>query len=156
MRPEYIIKGMEPDFIPAVSVIDREVFASTAYPRLFFRQAFDLYPGTCFVALASQIIVGYCLGASAANHNQGWILSIAVSEDYRQQGYGSALLSVTVNALRDIKCKEVLLSVHPENISAKKLFEKCGFRFHKHEAEYFGPKEPRDILQIDTSYNVEI
>lgn len=144
-----LIRKIEVTDIQAVHGIDSQTFGSEAYPFLFFRQAYELYPETFLVACAGGEIIGYCLGApTATNRYRGWILSVAVSSNHRRRGYGSRLLSKTLEALQQTGCNEVLLSVKPDNSIAKTLFRKYGFETITIDREYFGPGHHREIMRI--------
>jgi ribosomal protein S18 acetylase RimI-like enzyme len=92
-----LIRRIEVADIQAVHSIDSQVFGSEAYPRFFFTQAYELYRQTFFVASSGDGIIGYCLGApTAANRHKGWILSLAVSSNYRRRDYGSRLFSKNI------------------------------------------------------------
>jgi len=144
-----LIRQIEVVDLQAVHSIDSQTFSSEAYPFSFFRQAYELYPETFLVASVSGEIVGYCLGApTAINRSRGWILSFVVSSNYRGQGYGSRLLSQTLKVIREKGCNEILLSVQPDNIIAKTLFQKYGFKTIEIDREYFGPGHPREIMHV--------
>jgi len=144
-----LIRQIELADIQAVYGIDSQAFGFEAYPIFFFRQAYELYPETFLVASAGGEIVGYCLGApTEANRRRGWILSLAVSSNYRRRGHGSRLLSKTLEALRETGCNEVLLSVQPDNNIAKALFQKYAFKTIRIDSEYFGPGCPREIMRV--------
>ena len=85
-----LIRSVEVTDLAAVSRIERQTYGSDGYPSFFFRQAYELFRETFFVACDGGQIIGYCLGALAVPKKRtGWILSICVKPDYRNQGYGS-------------------------------------------------------------------
>jgi ribosomal protein S18 acetylase RimI-like enzyme len=144
-----LIRRIEVADIRAVHSIDSEIFGSGAYPYFFFRQAYELYRETFLVASLGGAIIGYCLGApTASNRGKGWILSLAVSSNYRGQGYGSRLLSKTLETLLEMGCNEVLLSVQPSNNIAKALFQRHTFNTIQVDSEYFGTGCPREIMRV--------
>ena len=122
---------------------------SIDYIRLFFRQAYELYRETSLVACLGGAIIGHCLGAlTAPNRGKGWILSLAASSKYRRRGYGSRLLSEILEALLEMQCNEIILSVQPDNNIAKALFQKHAFKTIQFDSEYFGPGRPREIMCV--------
>lgn len=52
---------------------------------------------------------------------------IAVADDFQGQGIGTAMIEYLKNYLSDNGYGGLLLRTHTENISAQKLYEKCGF-----------------------------
>ena len=142
-----LIRHIELEDVQEVSITESQIFGSEAYSIIFLRQAYELYPKTFFVASVNGGIIGYCMGATVStNKYVGWILSLGVSSNHRQHGYGSALISKTLDALQDIGCDEVLLTVKPGNNIAKKLFKKYGFDTTKIDDTYFGMGQPREIM----------
>lgn len=61
------------------------------------------------------------------NPEYAFILDFAVYEEYRQMGYGCAILTELERNLKSIGIPSVALHVFENNIAAIKLYEKCGF-----------------------------
>jgi ribosomal protein S18 acetylase RimI-like enzyme len=70
---------------------------------------------------------------TAANHSYGFVdadtpeLGIAVHQEFRQQGIGTALLTALLEQARHSAIARISLSVEPENYS-RALYEKLGFK----------------------------
>ncbi|MDR0934891.1 MAG: ribosomal protein S18-alanine N-acetyltransferase [Erysipelotrichaceae bacterium] len=56
------------------------------------------------------------------------IVQIAVDENYRKLGLGSALMSTAIEDLKSRRVKNVTLEVRVNNLSAISLYEKFGFK----------------------------
>ncbi|MCX7606884.1 MAG: GNAT family N-acetyltransferase [Bacteroidia bacterium] len=58
-----------------------------------------------------------------------WISRIGIDVDYQGLGYGQAGLEALLRVLgRSLRVREVRAAVHRENLPARRLFEKVGFR----------------------------
>ena len=53
--------------------------------------------------------------------------SICVDRDFRGQGIGRAMLTDVRALAKAFRCKEVVLTVFPENDGAVAFYQKCGF-----------------------------
>lgn len=58
----------------------------------------------------------------------GWIHDIFLDESARGHGLGKALLEAAINALRELGANTLMLAVSPKNETARRVFEKQGFR----------------------------
>jgi len=56
------------------------------------------------------------------------IISLAVDPDWQNRGIGEQLLEAAFQRLRELGRTEVRLEVRPENLAARRLYEKLGFR----------------------------
>ena len=75
-----------------------------------------------FIALNNDRVIGYIDVTNCFNENEPY--DIFVKEEYRNKGYGKKLLA---KALFENKDNDMMLLVDTDNISAIKLYEKCGF-----------------------------
>lgn len=100
-----------------------------------FMMRADLYQSDLwFLALHGNEIVGTCL--CFPYENMGWVRQLAVSEDYRNRGLGSALLRRAFLAFKERGYEKVGLAVESSNQNACKLYEKVGMKKVIHLDEY--------------------
>jgi ribosomal protein S18 acetylase RimI-like enzyme len=118
------------------------------YPAaVFVRQMEELAPSTFFVARSGGNVIGFAVGAISGNGNRdAWVLRLRVLPGYQRKGIGSALMSRLIRALASTGAGQVFLSVSPENVAARRLYEKLGFSTARNIENYFGPGEDRLIL----------
>ena len=83
-------------------------------------------------------IVGYA-GASIS-YEQGDILSVCVSEQFRKRGMALILMDTLLEFLKDKKVEQVFLEVEEDNIPAIKLYKKIGFNQISQRKNYYGNK----------------
>jgi ribosomal protein S18 acetylase RimI-like enzyme len=100
-----------------------------------FMMRADLYQSDLwFLALHGDEIVGTCL--CFPYENLGWVRQLAVSEDFRNRGLGSALLRQSFLAFKERGFEKVGLAVESNNENACKLYEKVGMKKVIHLDEY--------------------
>lgn len=148
MNPAITIDTAAKSDLAAVFLLEQQVFGSHSYPDFFFRQVFDCWHDGLMLARDSESgdIAGYQLAVRAANPEDFWILSLAVSFDYRSRGIGRQLIRAGVAAVPD-GVNRILLTVSPEN-PARHLYEAEGFVEIGFEEDYFGPGEARILMAL--------
>jgi len=62
------------------------------------------------------------------NFYEGQVQFVAVSQDFRRQGYGRRLTISAVKGLFALKCKKVFLFTRLSNTRARSLYESLGFK----------------------------
>ncbi|MFA0234627.1 MULTISPECIES: N-acetyltransferase [Vibrio] len=126
--------------------LEHALFGAHAYPLFFFRQAFDCWGKGLLVAKQDSKIAGYALTTTTDQQNEFWVLSLAVDQNYRGMGVGRKLMQQVVEQLpRDAR---LLLTVDPNNTSARALYASMGFVTIKQEDNYFGDDEPRLVMKL--------
>ena len=94
----------------------------------------------CLVAMEAGQVIGYATMRHIAD--EGHICNIAVHEDHRQKGIGSAIISALIKAAESSKMKGITLEVRIGNRAAMALYHKHGFKvegyrrgFYRHPTE---------------------
>lgn len=77
----------------------------------------------CFCAVDGDRLVGFALCWTS-----GFVKDIAVAADARGQGIGEALLRTALLAFKERGLSEVALKVHADNMAARRLYARLGFR----------------------------
>jgi ribosomal protein S18 acetylase RimI-like enzyme len=115
---------------------------------VFVRQSAALYPQTFLVADSEGKPVGYTVGAGVQDDPAtAWVLRLHVRQPHQGQGTGKALLLRLITELASRNVRHILLSLAPDNIRAKNLYEKMGFVTVSHQSGYFCEGEDRDIMR---------
>ncbi len=78
------------------------------------------------VARAGDRIAGYICASRIMD--EGHILTFAVHPEYRKLGIASLLISDMLNYLKEEGCRFIFLEVRVSNGSARRMYEKFGFR----------------------------
>lgn len=88
--------------------------------------------------------------------DEGQITNIAISPDYRRQGYGAKMTRKLVKLLTEAGMKEIFLEVRVSNIAAQAMYRRLGFTVKGLRKGYYEkPKEDAMIMsvQVNTEEN---
>lgn len=79
----------------------------------------------------------------------GHLVSIAVLREYRGRGIGSALLSETINVMKNIyKVESLFLEVRVSNTPAIRLYKKYGFKVVRRIPHYYRDGEDAYVMVV--------
>jgi len=133
--------------LPMIVGVETAAFAQDALPYFYFRQMLDAVPAFFLVVDEGGRLGGYVLGSMQAGEAHGWVLSLAVSPDFRGRGIGERLVGGVLEAFAAKGAAEARLHVSPSNRGALALYRKAGFEEVRVEADYFGPGGDRAIMR---------
>lgn len=85
--------------------------------------------GVFLGALVGEQIIGYLLmqGADLQKIRHSAQIVVAVDAAYRQQGIGRSLFTTAIELAKSQGLRRLELSVMPQNLAAKKMYQKFGF-----------------------------
>ena len=121
---ELIFEKMTEHHVKSVAELEKQSF-STPWSESALSEELSNKFARFFVALLNGEVVGYI-----GSHNvlgEVYITNIAVFPDHRKKGIGEALIKKLVETVESEKADFITLEVRKSNISAIKLYEKCGF-----------------------------
>ncbi len=175
---EFIIRKATVDDIPSIMLVNLRSLPEN-YWYGFFLSILNEWGESFFVAEVDDVIVGYAMSRVeytidpvllgvyneledpkigildriknlfSAPLKAGHLISIAVLEEYRGRGIGSALLKHTIDALSTIyKVSSIFLEVRVSNIPAIRLYEKFGFKKAKIIKEYYRDGEDAYVMVL--------
>jgi ribosomal protein S18 acetylase RimI-like enzyme len=80
--------------------------------------------------ISNEEIVGYIwtLHEERQGRKQSFLCDFAIQEDKRRQGYGTEALRLMEKQAADAGCVESVLFVADQNLAARALYEKCGYK----------------------------
>jgi ribosomal-protein-alanine N-acetyltransferase len=94
-----------------------------------------------------QRIAGYIVARESAGELH--INNVAVRDQYRRRGIGSALLARVVEVARRLKVKVAFLEVRSGNRAAQALYEKTGFKAIARRSDYYSePREDAVVMSL--------
>jgi diamine N-acetyltransferase len=78
---------------------------------------------------AGAELVGFVMYGYDTDERCHWIARMMIDQRHQGKGYGRAAMTEVIRRLRtDPACREIGLSVEPENETAQRLYESLGFR----------------------------
>jgi ribosomal protein S18 acetylase RimI-like enzyme len=83
------------------------------------------------------------------DHDEGWLLALAVRAGYRGRGYGRALTNATLALLRSHGVCTTYLTVAPSNAAAMGLYRSVGFTVLREAKDHLGAGHDRVIMSVD-------
>lgn len=98
-----------------------------------------------YTANVNEKIVGYIAAKLLYDHID--ILSVLVDDEYKRHGIASSLLEKLFYHAKGMNISNIFLEVRVSNISAKKLYEKLGFKEISIRKNYY-PDNNEDALVL--------
>ena len=127
---------------------------NASFPRPWLREFFEKELKSpisyCFVEKAvldgREMLAGYIVFWIVAD--EAHILNIAVKPEMRNRGLGKRLLSFSLVFMLEKGVKEAYLEVRTSNESAKKLYDRFGFKGVYVRKKYYG-NEDAVVMMLD-------
>ncbi len=141
------IAKASPQDMSTIAALERDVFGEIVYPEFLFRQAFDCFVDTFWLAKQHDSVVGYLLAVPAQDGRLA-IWSIAVSPAARGQGIGRLLLESALAYAKAQRCA-AWLTVDPANRAAQALYRAANMQCIAEEKHYYGENEHRQLWQFN-------
>ena len=107
--------------------------AECLYPMEYLLE--DIREKLVYTAKNNGKIVGYVLLRTWSTNGPGSVPckvldidDITVDECCRHQGIGQKIMADVKRLAKELDCRDIQLSVYPQNESAIRFYEKCGFQ----------------------------
>ena len=131
--PQMHLRPMSEADLAAVVEIERSVYPFPWTAGIF---ADCLRVGYhCTILELDFVLVGYGIIASGAG--EAHLLNVCVREEFRNRGFGRALLTNLLSQATDAGARVVFLEVRPANTAAIRLYEAMGFHQSGMRAGYY-------------------
>ena len=76
-----------------------------------------------------SVLVGFLMYCIDRIDNNYWVYRLMIDERYQGKGYGKEAMEIIIEKIKKDKSKtRILTSAEPENIIAKELYKKLGFK----------------------------
>lgn len=141
------IEKMQISHIGRVSEIEKMCF-SHPWSRQSLESELTNDTSVFFAATENDDVIGY-IGASVVL-DEGYIFNIAVDENHRCKGVGSALVDSLVTYGKKNNLSFLTLEVRQSNISAMSLYSKFGFIKVGERKDYYS--QPKENAILMTKY----
>ena len=137
-------KFREEDLYKVVSI--NRLCLPENYTSSFFLELYKSYPETFLVAEFGDDVIGYVtcrveFGFSELHRfkvaRKGHVVSIAVLQEHRLRGLGTALMLAALRGMTHYDCAETFLEVRAGNTNAINLYNKLGYKVTRTVSSYY-------------------
>jgi len=144
------------DIIPVMEINLRTL--PEHYSDYFYESLLEELPEAFVVAEISGKIVGYIMCKMEHGFSnfkklgfvkKGHVVSIAVINEHRGKGFGSALVNESIEGVKIRQCSELYLEVRCSNNDAVRLYEKLGFSIAQKLKAYYRDGEDAYVMAVD-------
>ena len=99
-----------------------------------------------------NILVGflmYCIDRSIYKDNEYWIYRLMIDEKYQGKGYRKKAMEIIIDKIKEDKThNRIMTSFEPENIIAKKLYQKLGFELTGEMTGEIDDNDREEIMEL--------
>ncbi|WP_018347825.1 ribosomal protein S18-alanine N-acetyltransferase [Longispora albida] len=140
-----ILELLGSEHLPALLVIERDLFGSEAWTRWMIQSELDA--GHYYRAATEDgELVGYA-GLAVVDDEEAWVQNIAVRRDQQGKGIGAVLLE---DLLREAGNRTVGLEVATDN-PAQRLYLRYGFEIVGVRKRYYQPSNKDALVMLRPS-----
>lgn len=125
---------MLPDHLDEVLLIE-ETSHAAPWSRGMFLEEMSNRISRQLVFNIDLLVVGYICFWQVLEECH--VLNIGVHPEFRRQGFGAAIMDFLENMCRNDHIERIILDVGRRNISARKLYTKCGFKVIGFRKNYY-------------------
>jgi ribosomal-protein-alanine N-acetyltransferase len=157
---EYIIRRCDlSDLIPVMEINLKTL--PEHYSDYFYESLLAELPEAFLVAEHKGKLVGYIMCKTEYGFSnfkklgfvkKGHVVSVAVLEEYRRHGLGSAIVEEAIKGVKEKRCDELYLEVRCSNNDAVRLYEKLGFSIKQRLKAYYRDGEDAFLMAIEFTY----
>lgn len=131
--------------------MEKEAFKSDSFSKEFMKKL--ILQSTLFLKLikkqVKQKILGFII-IIQDDLNRLNIINFLISKKNQNKGYGSYLLTKTLEIVRQINgIKKIVLNVKTKNETAIKLYEEFNFRIVREIENYYRNQENAYLMELD-------
>lgn len=119
------IKPFEQADLDAIMEIENDSFP-LPWTRKSYEEVIPLDTIDTWVAVAGEELVGYMLLQHVADEME--LHTFAVKASWRRKGVGMRLMECMISEGERLNIKNIYLMVRPNNVPARTLYEKLGFK----------------------------
>ena len=128
------------------------------YSDYFYESLLSDLPESFLIAEKEGISIGYIMCKSEFGFSnfkklgfvkKGHVVSVAVLDNFRGSGIGSALVEEAFKGVKEKQCDEMYLEVRCSNIDAVRLYEKLGMSVKQRLRSYYRDGEDAYMMAIE-------
>ena len=152
-----IIRRCEPSDMISVMEINMKTLPEH-YSDYFYESLLAEMPESFLIAENVDVYVGYILCKSEFGFSnfkrlgfvkKGHVVSVAVLDDFRGNGIGSALVEEAFKGVKEKQCDEMYLEVRCSNTDAVRLYERLGMSVLQRLKSYYRDGEDAYMMAIE-------
>ena len=152
-----IIRRCEPSDMISVMEINMKTLPEH-YSDYFYESLLADMPESFLIAENGKAYVGYIMCKSEFGFSnfkklgfvkKGHVVSVAVLDEFRGNGIGSALVEEAFKGVREKQCDEMYLEVRCSNTEAVKLYERLGMSVKQRLKSYYRDGEDAYMMAIE-------
>ncbi len=141
------VRDAKPKDLPTVHEIAEESFKDP-YPLRLLKHIYNTDPEGFLTAEKNGKIVGYLISMVRWG-DTGHVLAVAVKENHRREGVGTALLMKAIEKLRKNGANQVKLEVRVGNEGAQNFYGEIGFEPKRVVPEYYSDGEDAVTMKYE-------
>ena len=128
------------------------------YSYYFYERLLSDLPESFLIAEKEGISIGYIMCKSEFGFSnfkklgfvkKGHVVSVAVLDNFRGSGIGSALVEEAFKGVKEKQCDEMYLEVRCSNTDAVRLYEKLGMSVKQRLRSYYRDGEDAYMMAIE-------
>ena len=152
-----IIRRCDPSDLISVMEINMKTLPEH-YSDYFYESLLSDMPESFLIAENGETYVGYIMCKSEFGFSnfkklgfvkKGHVVSVAVLDEFRGNGIGSALVEEAFKGVREKQCDEMYLEVRCSNTEAVKLYERLGMFVKQRLKSYYRDGEDAYMMAIE-------
>ncbi len=152
-----IIRRCDPSDIISVMEINMKTLPEH-YSDYFYESLLSDLPESFLIAEKEGISIGYIMCKSEFGFSnfkklgfvkKGHVVSVAVLDNFRGSGIGSALVEEAFKGVKEKQCDEMYLEVRCSNTDAVRLYEKLGMSVKQRLRSYYRDGEDAYMMAIE-------
>jgi ribosomal-protein-alanine N-acetyltransferase len=129
------------DDLSSLHKIEAECFTNEAFTKDQLAYCLKAQNFVTLAALVNGEIIGFIIGSIevSAGETVGHIYTLDVKQSHRARGFGSNLLEAFESVLTKKGIRIVFLEVQVNNVPARRLYSKHGYKPYRTLKNYYGP-----------------
>lgn len=151
MAPRVSLRRLQhpdPAELALLAALDHEAFGPTGLRE--YDLALVARVGVLLMAEESGKLVGGCqLLRTVDDPGLLWVVGFYILPAFRHAGRGSAFFQEVLSRLPEWDARGLVLTVHPDNVTARRLYRRFGFLRVDSVPEFYGQGEERELLVLD-------
>lgn len=142
-----VILSADKSFVSHIAKLEKECF-SAPWSENQISTEINKVNTVFLICLYNGEFAGYISGENIVG--EMYVGNLAVSDNFRNEGVGFALMQALINEAKKQNCALLTLEVRSSNVAARKLYEKCQLKYVGERKNFYShPTENACIYTIN-------